>query len=331
MVKAIRVHTTGGPEVLTYEEVEIGAPGPGEARVRHGAIGLNFIDCYFRSGLYPAPNGLPFVPGNEGAGVVTAIGVGVDTVAVGDRVAYVGPIGSYAEERLVPADRLVRLPEAISFEIGAAAMLKGMTARYLLKKTFAVGPGTTVLFHAAAGGVGQIAGQWAKHLGATVIGTAGGPDKVALAKAAGYDHVIDYRAGDFVAAVKELTNGRGVDVVYDSIGRDTFPRSLDCIRPLGTFVSFGNASGPVAAFDLGLLAQKGSLFVTRPTLFAYVAARADLEATARDLFEVIETGAVKIPLSRSWRLAEAPEAHRALEARATTGSMVFVPEIAGGA
>lgn len=325
MVMAIRVHETGGPDVLRYEDVEIGAPGPGEARVRHGAIGLNFIDCYFRSGLYAAPAGLPFVPGNEGAGTVVAVGAGVTDVAVGDRVAYVAGIGSYAEERLVPADRLVKLPEAISFEIGAAAMLKGMTARYLLRRTFPVGPGHTILFHAAAGGVGQIAGQWAKHLGATVIGTAGGPEKVALAKTRGYDHVIDYRKDDFVAAVKEITGGKGVDVVYDSVGKDTFPKSLDCLKPLGMFVSFGNASGPVPPFSMQELASRGSLFATRATLFTYIAARADLEATAADLFSVVASGAVEIPLARSWKLSEAAEAHRALESRATTGSMVFLP------
>lgn len=325
MVKAIRVHETGGPDVLRLDQIEIGAPGPGEARVRHGAIGLNFIDCYFRSGLYPAPNGLPFVPGNEGAGTVVAIGEGVTRVAVGDRVAYVGPIGAYAEERLVSSELLVALPDGISFEIAAAALLKGMTVRNLLLRTFKVGPGTTILFHAAAGGVGQIAGQWAKHLGATVIGTAGGPDKVALAKTRGYDHVIDYRKDDFVAAVKEITGGKGVDVVYDSIGHDTFPQSLDCLRPLGLFASFGNASGPIAAFDFGLLARKGALFATRSTLFTYIAARADLEASAADLFAVIASGAVEIPLSKVWALEQAAEAHRALEARATTGSMVFVP------
>ncbi len=325
MVKAIRVHENGGPEVMRLEDVEIAAPGAGEARVRHGAIGLNFIDCYFRSGLYPAPGGLPFVPGSEGAGTVVAVGPGVTSVAVGDRVAYVASPGSYAEERLVPADRLVKLPDAISFEVAAAAMLKGMTARYLLRKTYPVGPGTTLLFHAAAGGVGQIAGQWAKHLGATAIGTAGGPEKVALAKTRGYDHVIDYRKDDFVAAVKEITGGKGVDVVYDSIGKDTFPRSLDCLKPLGMFVSFGNASGPVPPFSMLELASRGSLFATRASLFTYIAARADLEETATDLFSVIASGAVEIPLSKVWKLEQAAEAHRALEARATTGSMVFVP------
>ena len=325
MVRAIRVHRTGGPEVLTLEDVEVGDPGPGEARVRHGAIGLNFIDCYFRSGLYPAPKGLPFIPGNEGAGVVVSVGAGVTTVKPGDRVAYVGPPGSYAEERLVPADRLVTIPAGVSDEIAAAAMLKGMTVQYLLKRTFPVKAGTTILFHAAAGGVGQIAGQWAKALGATIIGTAGGPEKVALAKTRGYDHVIDYKADDFVAAVKDLTGGRGVDVVYDSIGKDTFPKSLDCLRPLGMFVSFGNASGPVPPFSMQELASRGSLFTTRQSLFTHIAPRADLEAIAADLFAVISSGAVEIPLSKRWKLEEAAEAHRALEARATTGSMVLLP------
>ncbi|TBW37971.1 quinone oxidoreductase [Siculibacillus lacustris] len=325
MIHAVRVHETGGPERLIYEEVAIGAPGPGEARVRHRAIGVNFIDVYFRTGLYPSPTGLPFVPGNEGAGEVVAVGDGVTSVAPGDRVAYVGPIGSYADERLVPADRLVKIPDGISDEIAAAAMLKGMTVQYLLNRTYKVGPGTTVLFHAAAGGVGQIAGQWAKHLGATVIGTAGGPEKVALALTRGYDHVIDYRAVDFVPAVKELTGGRGVDVVYDSIGRDTFPKSLDCLRPLGTWVSFGNASGPVPAFELTELAKRGSLFATRASLFTHIAARADLEAIAADLFSVIAGGAVEIPLMKAWKLSEAADAHRTLEARLTTGSMILLP------
>ncbi len=325
MVQGIRVHQTGGPEVLTYESFDLPAPKPGEARVRHTAIGLNFIDCYFRSGLYPAPAGLPLVPGNEGAGVVVALGEGVTNVAVGDRVAYVAAIGSYAEERNVVADRLVKIPDGVADDVAAAAMLKGMTAQYLLKRTFKVGPGTVLLFHAAAGGVGQIAGQWAKHLGATVIGTAGGPDKVALAKTRGYDHVIDYRKDDFVAAVKELTGGKGVDVVYDSVGKDTFPKSLDCLKPFGLFCSFGNASGPVPPFSLQELASRGSLFATRQTLFTHIGPRAALEEIAADLFAVIAAGVVEIPLSKRWKLSEAAEAHRALEARATTGSMVLIP------
>jgi len=325
MVHGIRVHETGGPEVLRFESFELPPPKAGEARVRHTAIGLNFIDCYFRSGLYPSPVGLPFVPGNEGAGVVVAVGEGVSEVAVGDRVAYVASIGSYAEERNVVADRLVKIPAGVSDEIAAAAMLKGMTAQYLLKRTTKVGPGTTILFHAAAGGVGQIAGQWAKHLGATVIGTAGGPDKVALAKTRGYDHVIDYRKDDFVAAVKDFTDGKGVDVVYDSVGKDTFPKSLDCLKPFGLFCSFGNASGPVPPFSLQELASRGSLFATRQTLFTHIGPRADLEAMAADLFAVIASGAVEIPLSKVWKLQDVADAHRALEARATTGSMVLVP------
>ena len=325
MVHGIRVHETGGPEALRYESFDLAPPKAGEARVRHTAIGLNFIDCYFRSGLYPSPVGLPFVPGNEGAGVVVAVGEGVSEVAVGDRVAYVASIGSYAEERNVVADRLVKIPVGVSDEIAAAAMLKGMTAQYLLKRTFKVGPGTTLLYHAAAGGVGQIVGQWAKHLGATVIGTAGGPDKVALAKTRGYDHVIDYRKDDFVAAVKEITGGKGVDVVYDSVGKDTFPKSLDCLKPFGLFCSFGNASGPVPPFSLQELASRGSLFATRQTLFTHIGPRADLEAIAADLFAVIASGVVEIPLSKVWKLRDVADAHRALEARATTGSMVLVP------
>lgn len=325
MVQGIRVHQTGGPEVLVYESFDLAPPKPGEARVRHTAIGLNFIDCYFRSGLYPAPAGLPLVPGNEGAGVVVALGEGVTNVAVGDRVAYVAAIGSYAEERNVVADRLVKIPDGVADDVAAAAMLKGMTAQYLLKRTFKVGPGTVLLFHAAAGGVGQIAGQWAKHLGATVIGTAGGPDKVALARTRGYDHVIDYRKDDFVAAVKEITGGKGVDVVYDSVGKDTFPKSLDVLKPFGLFCSFGNASGPVPPFSLQELASRGSLFATRQTLFTHIGPRAALEEIAADLFAVIAAGVVEIPLSKRWKLSEAAEAHRALEARATTGSMVLIP------
>lgn len=325
MVKGIRVHETGGPEVLRYESFDVAAPKAGEARVRHAAIGINFIDCYFRSGLYPSPTGLPFVPGNEGAGVVVAVGEGVTNVKVGDRVAYVASPGSYAEERNVVADRLVVVPAGVADDVAAAAMLKGMTVQYLLKRTYKVGPGTTILFHAAAGGVGQIAGQWAKHLGATIIGTAGGAEKVALAKTRGYDHVIDYKADDFLAAVKEITGGKGVDVVYDSIGKDTFPKSLDCLKPFGLFVSFGNASGPVPPFSLQELASRGSLFATRQTLFTHIGPRAALEEIAGDLFEVIASGAVEIPLSKRWKLDEAADAHRALEARATTGSMVLIP------
>lgn len=325
MVKAIQVRETGGPEMLELADVELPPPGAGEARVRHAAIGVNFIDCYFRSGLYPSPTGLPFIPGSEGAGVVEAVGPGVTLVKPGDRVAYVASPGSYAAERNVPADRLIILPEAISFETGAAMMLKGMTVQYLLNRTFKVGPGTTILFHAAAGGVGLIAGAWAKALGATIIGTAGGPDKCALAKSRGYDHVIDYRSEDFVARVKELTNGAGVDVVYDSIGKDTFPASLDCLKPLGMWVTFGNASGPVPPFSTQILSQKGSLFATRPTLFTYIAKRADLEATAGDLVARVADGTVPIEISARYPLEKAADAHRDLEGRKTTGAVVLIP------
>ncbi|WP_439527387.1 quinone oxidoreductase family protein [Pannonibacter sp.] len=325
MPMAIRIHRTGGPEVLTYEEVSVAAPMAGEALIRHTAIGLNFIDTYFRSGLYPAPNGLPFIPGNEGAGVVVAVGEGVSHVAPGDRVAYVGPLGAYAQERLVPADRLVKLPNAIDDRTAAGMMLKGMTARYLLRRTFRVGPETTLLFHAAAGGVGLIAGQWAAHLGATVIGTVGSDDKADLARAHGYTHVINYNRENFSARVKEITDGKGCDVVYDSVGRDTYPGSLDCLKPLGLWVSFGQSSGPIADFNLGLLAQKGSLFATRPTLFSYIAARSDLEATAQDLFDVVAGGVVSIGINQEYALADAATAHADLEGRRTTGTTVLLP------
>ena len=322
MSHGIRVYETGGPDVMRWEAFDPGEPGPGEARIRHTAVGLNFIDTYFRSGLYPAP-GAPFTPGNEGAGEVVAVGEGVTTVKPGDRVAYVGPLGSYAEERLVPADRLVVLPDEISNETAAAMMLKGMTAQYLLRRTFRIEPGHKVLFHAAAGGVGLIAGQWAKHLGVEIIGTVGSEEKAELARAHGYTHVINYRTENFVERVRELTGGEGVEVVYDSVGKDTFPGSLDCIKPLGMWVSFGNSSGPVPDFNLGILSQKGSLFATRPTLFTYVARRDDLEATAGDLFDVVKSGAVKIEVNQTYRLADAVAAHKDLEGRRTTGSSVF--------
>ncbi|MBD8875987.1 quinone oxidoreductase family protein [Roseibium polysiphoniae] len=325
MVQAIRVHETGGPEVLTWEKVEIGEPGPGEVCIRHTAIGLNFIDTYFRSGLYPAPAGLPFIPGNEGAGVVLTVGEGVSHVAPGDRVAYVGPLGAYAQERIVPGDRLVAIPDGIEDKTAAGMMLKGMTAQYLLRQTFDVTPETTLLFHAAAGGVGLIAGQWAAHLGATVIGTAGSAEKVELAKANGYQHVINYRDEDFVERVKEITDGKGCDVVYDSVGKDTYPGSLDCLKARGVWVSFGQSSGPITDFNLGLLGTKGSLFATRPTLFSYIASRADLEATAGDLFDVVGKGIVKIGVNQEYRLADAAQAHKDLEGRKTTGTTVLIP------
>jgi len=324
MINAIRVHQTGGPEVLTYEQIEIGEPGPGEAKVRHEAIGLNFIDVYFRTGLYKTAQ-MPFIPGNEGAGIVVAVGSGVNTVKVGDRVAYAATPGSYADERILPADRLLKVPDSIELKSAAAMMLKGMTAQYLLRQTFVVKPGHTILFHAAAGGVGLIAGQWAKHLGATVIGTAGSDEKIALAKSHGYDHVINYRTENFVERVRELTGDEGVDVVYDSVGRDTYMGSLDVLKPLGMFACFGQSSGVIPPFDLGLLAQKGSLFATRPTLFNYVSKRADLEKTANDLFDVVASGAVKIEINQSYALKDVRKAHEDLEARKTTGASILLP------
>jgi NADPH:quinone reductase len=323
MAKAIRVHEHGGPEVLRFEEVDVGRPGPGEALIRHSATGLNFLDCYYRSGLYP--HDLPLTPGAEAAGVVLEAGEGVDWLQPGDRVAYVGQLGAYATERLIPADRLVKLPDAISDEQAAGMMLKGMTAEYLLRRTFSVKPGDTILFHAAAGGVGLVAGQWAKHLGATAIGTAGGPDKVALAKAHGYDHVIDYRREDFVAAVMEITGGRKCDVVYDSVGKDTFPGSLDCLKPRGMWVAFGQSSGPIPPFSLGILAQKGSLYATRPTIFVYNAERAALEQSAAALFDVVGNGTVKIEINQRYALKDVGQAHADLEGRRTTGTTVLLP------
>lgn len=324
MATAIRIHVHGGPEVLVHEEIEVGNPGPGEVRLAQTAIGLNFIDTYYRTGLYKPP-ALPFIPGGEGAGVVEAVGPGVTSLKPGDRVAYATGLGGYASVRLMPADRLVRVPDAVSDQTAAAMMLKGMTARYLLRATYDVKPGTVILFHAAAGGVGLIAGQWARALGATVIGTAGSPDKVKLALEHGYHHVINYRDENFVTRVKELTDGRGVDVVYDSVGRDTFAGSLDCLRPRGLFVSFGNASGPAPDISLLTLAQKGSLFVTRPTLFTYIASRADLEETAQDLMDVVASGTVTIPVSQTFALKDAARAHSALEGRMTTGASVLIP------
>lgn len=323
MTKAIVIRETGGPEVLNYESIDLAEPNEGEALVRHTAIGLNFIDVYFRSGLYPPPNGMPFIPGNEGAGVVEAVGAGVSHVKPGDRVAYVGPLGSYAERRIVPADRLVSLPEDIADKTAAAMMLKGMTAQYLLCRTFKVAEGHTILFHAASGGVGLIACQWAKALGATVIGTVGSAEKAELAKAHGAHHTINYRDEDFVTRVREITGGQGVDVVYDSVGQDTYPGSLDCLKQLGMWVSFGQSSGPISNFSLADLAQKGSLFATRPTLFNYVAKRQDLEHSANDLFNVVSSGRVTIPVHQEFPLAEAGKAHQALEGRKTTGASVL--------
>jgi len=324
MTKAIRVHEYGGPEVLTWGEVEVGDPGPGEVRLKQTAIGLNFIDVYGRTGLYPQA-ALPFVPGMEGAGVVTAVGEGVRDLKIGRRVAYAGPIGAYAEERLVAADRVVRIPEGVSDETAAAIMLKGMTAQYLLRRTYKVGPDTTLLFHAAAGGVGIIACQWAASLGATVIGTVGSAGKALIARSHGCTHVINYREEDVVAKVKELTKGAGVDVVYDSVGKDTFPASLDCLKRRGMWVSFGQASGPVPEFRINLLAQKGSLFATRPALGDYIATRKELVATANDLFGVIAKGKVRVEVNQTYALSEAERAHRELEDRRTTGSTLLIP------
>jgi NADPH2:quinone reductase len=325
MSKAVRIHAHGGPEALVYEDADPGQPDPGQILVRHTAIGLNFIDIYFRTGLYPAPNGLPLIPGGEAAGVVLELGEGVSWLKQGDRIAYAINTGAYAEQRVIAADRVVKIPDGISDEQAAGMMLKGMTAEYLLRRTFKVGQGDTILYHAAAGGVGLILGQWAKHLGATVIGTAGSQEKAELAKAHGYDHVIDYRTQDFVAEVARLTDGRKCDVVYDSVGKDTFPGSLDCLRPLGTFVSFGQSSGPIPPFNIALLSQKGSLFATRPTLFVYNARREDLEASAKALFDVVAKGVVEIKINQTYALKDAGRAQADLEGRKTTGTTVLVP------
>ncbi len=325
MVAAVRVHKHGGPEVLTYEQVEIGAPGPGQIKLKQHACGVNYIDTYFRMGMYPSPVGLPFTSGNEGAGEVIAVGEGVKDIKVGDRVGYVVALGGYAEERLMPADRAVKLPDAISYEQAAAMMLKGMTAQYLLRRVYKVEKGSTILVHAAAGGVGVILCQWANALGATVIGTVGNEEKAKIAKANGAHHTILYRTEDFPTRVKEITGGKLCDVVYDGIGKSTFPASLDCIRPLGMFASFGSASGPISAFDINLLQTKGSLFATRPTLNTYVAKRDDLVATANDLFDVVSSGKVKIPVNQRYALKDAVQAHKDLEARETTGSTILVP------
>ncbi|MGD9175050.1 MAG: quinone oxidoreductase [Desulfobacterales bacterium] len=325
MPKAIRIYETGGPEVMRWEADDPGKPAAGEALVRHKAVGLNFIDVYHRTGIYPLPE-LPAVPGMEGAGIVEAIGEGVSEVAGGDRVAYAGlPPGAYAEVRRMPADRLVQLPDVISYEQGAAMMLQGMTARYLLRGCYDVKAGTTLLIHAAAGGVGLIVCQWARHLGATVIGTVGSREKAELAGAHGCDHPILYNHEDFAERTRKITAGKGVDVVYDSVGQATFMKSLDCLRPMGMMVSFGQASGLVPPFDPGLLSAKGSLFLTRPTLMTYTAEREALLEHARDLFDVVESGAVKVEVRQTYSLAEAARAHRDLEARKTTGSTVLLP------
>jgi NADPH:quinone reductase len=322
MTKAITFHEFGGPEVLKWGDVSVGEPGPGEVRVRHTAVGLNFIDVYFRTGLYPAP--LPNVPGMEAAGIIEAVGEGVTHVSEGDRVAYAGrPIGAYSEARVMPADTLIKIPDGINDETAAAMMLQGMTTEYLLQRTFHVKQGDTILFHAAAGGVGLIACQWAKHVGATIIGTVGSEEKAALAKANGCDHTINYQEEDFQARVMEITEGKGVPVVYDSIGKDTFEKSLDCLQPRGLMVSYGNASGPVTGVDLGILAAKGSLYVTRPTMMAYTDTRDDLEKSATDLIGLVEKGTIKINIGQRYHLSEAAKAHEDLENRKTTGSTIF--------
>ncbi|MFN3171260.1 MAG: quinone oxidoreductase family protein [Hyphomicrobiales bacterium] len=321
----IIIKQTGGPEVMQFEDATLPDPGPDEIIVEHTAIGLNYIDVYFRTGLYPAPNGVPFTPGHEGAGKVTAVGSEVQNLKIGDRIAYVGPLGSYARHRIIKADIAIKLPDSIDDETGAAMMLKGMTARYLLRKTYDVTLDTTLLFHAAAGGVGLIAGQWAKHLGATAIGTAGSDDKCAIALKHGYAHCINYSSQDFAEEVARLTDGKKCDVVFDGVGKATFERSLDCIKPFGLYASFGNASGAIDAFNLGILSAKGSLYVTRPTIFAHIATRAMLEETANDLIDVVAAGAVKIPIAQRFALSDAIEAHKALEARQTTGATVLLP------
>ena len=323
MAHAIRIHKTGGPDVLSWEEVAIGKPGPGEVRMRQTAVGLNFIDTYFRTGVYPLK--FPSSLGNEGAGVVAELGAGVTDFKLGDRVAYGNaPIGSYAEERLIPADRLVAVPAGVTDQQAAAMMLKGLTAQYLLRQTYRVKPGDTILIHAAAGGVGLLVSQWAKHLGATVIGTVGSAAKGELAKAHGCDHVIDYTKEDFVARVVQITGGKKLPVVYDSVGKDTFLKSLDCLAPLGLMVSFGQSSGLVEPFSVNILTGKGSLYLTRPTLAHYAPTAEKLRAMAKELFDVVAAGIVKVEIGQTYPLKDVAQAHRDLEARKTTGSTVLV-------
>ena len=323
MTKAIRIHTNGGPEVMVWEDIPTPDPGPGEALIKQEAVGLNFIDVYYRTGLYKAPH-LPLIIGQEGAGTVIAVGANVTHVAPGDRVAYAGSMGGYATERVIPADRLVKLPDNISFQTAAAMMLRGMTAQYLLHRTHAVKPGETIVVHAAAGGVGLIMCQWAKHLGATVIGVVSNEEKAALARAHGAAHTVIGHA-TLASEVKRITGGAMVPVAYDSVGKDTFAASINSLAPLGLMVSYGNASGPVPPVELSLLAAKGSLFLTRPTLATYTAKRGDLEAAAADLFAVVGSGAVKIQVNQMFSLKDAGKAHSALEARKTTGSTVLLP------
>ncbi|OUL90606.1 quinone oxidoreductase family protein [Paraburkholderia hospita] len=323
MHHAIRIRETGGPEKLVWDEISVGDPGPGQVRLRQTAVGVNFIDIYFRSGLYPVP--LPFIPGREAVGVVEAVGPEVTSLKPGDRVVYSGVQGAYAQVRLVPADRLVKLPDGISDEVGAAMMQKGMTAQFLCRQTYRVGKGDTILVHAAAGGVGLVLCQWAKHLGATVIGTVSTEEKAKLVEAHGCDHALVHGKDDFVKAVKEITGGVGVPVVYDSIGKDTFMGSLDCLRPRGLMVLFGQSSGPVPPFDISILDKKGSLYLTRPTQNAYLPTRAAVEEGAQEVFDVVQSGAVKVHINQRFPLKDAAEAHRAMESRKTTGSLVLLP------
>lgn len=325
MPKAIVVHQIGGPEVLSYEEIEIGQPGPGEVLIEHTAIGLNFIDTYFRSGVYAWKGEKPIIPGAEAAGRVLKIGEGVTELQVGDRIAYTTANGAYCQQRVIATDRLVKIPDGVSDKEAAAVMLKGLTVEYLLFRTFKVEPQHQILFHAAAGGVGTLAGQWASHLGATIIGTVSTPEKAAMAKAKGYTHTINYKEEDFVARVKELTNGKGVDVVYDSVGQNTYPQSLHCLKRLGMWVCFGQSSGLIKNFELGHLAANGSLFATRPSLFNYIFTREELTASAARLFEALETGILKVSINQEFPLSEAAKAHALLEGRKTTGSTVLIP------
>lgn len=322
MTKAIIFREPGGPEVMTWEDVTVGSPGAGEVRIKHSAVGLNYIDVYFRTGLYPTT--FPNTPGMEASGIIEEIGEGVTGLSVGDRVAYAGvPIGAYSEVRVMPASILIKIPDNISDQTAAAMMLQGMTTEYLLQRTFQVKPGDTILFHAAAGGVGLMACQWAKHLGATVIGTVGSDEKAALAKEYGCDHTINYQKEDFVARVKEITDGKGVPVVYDGIGKDTFERSLDCLQPRGLLVSYGNASGPVKDVDLSILTAKGSVYVTRPSLMAYTATRAELEQSSSDVIKLVQDGTLSINIGQTYALSDAVKAHKDLEGRKTTGSTIF--------
>ena len=322
---AILVPRNGGPDVLEYAEIDVPPPGPGEVQIRHVAIGLNYIDTYFRSGLYPAPNGFPYIAGEEGAGTIIAVGPDTGEFREGDRVAYPASSGAYAEVRNISVSQLVKVPDDISLETAAGMMMKGMTAEYLLNRTYKVGSDTVLLFHAAAGGVGLIAGQWAKALGATVIGTAGGAAKVALARKHGYDHVIDYNSDNFVERVKDITGGKGVDVVYDSVGRDTYPASLDCLKPRGLWVSFGQSSGAIDPLKISILAQKGSLYATRPTIFSYIRDRKELDDCANAVFSVVQSNKVIININQTYPLADAARAHDDLEKRKTSGTTLLIP------